>query len=304
MIALDEARQQKSLDDGPPPSTRPSHSCDALRRAYDAPKPHEKELLRRVLYTRFRVLADKGQIDQAHRRAQGSVRRWASMASPGSTLDDVDGRTADYAAIPGRAQGRRTTSDCAEARERTQGLLGPPSDVPFNFTLPDLDGKKVSLARLQGKGRGRGLLGHLVRSVPRGDPLARSRSTTGGIPTGWKSSGSVMKRTPRANRNTREMVKKFVQAAKIPYTCLLGDRNDLKQVPGFKGFPTTVVVDRAGKVRLLVIEESRANDGLDQRRRPRLARRAGAQERRHSQGLAAPAQESDAPPQERHAHQG
>ena len=35
------------------------------------------------------------------------------------------------------------------------------------------------------------------------------------------------------------MVKKFVQEVGIPYPCLIGDMDTLKQVPGWKGFPTT-----------------------------------------------------------------
>ena len=43
------------------------------------------------------------------------------------------------------------------------------------------------------------------------------------------------------------MVKKFVREADIPYTCLIGDEDTSNRFLAFKGFPTTVIVDRAGR---------------------------------------------------------
>jgi thiol-disulfide isomerase/thioredoxin len=52
------------------------------------------------------------------------------------------------------------------------------------------------------------------------------------------------------------LIKKFVKEMGIPYRCLIGDLETLQQVPGFKGFPTSLVVDRAGRVRVLITENS------------------------------------------------
>ena len=40
----------------------------------------------------------------------------------------------------------------------------------------------------------------------------------------------------------------------MTYPILIGDETTLRQVPDFKGFPTTLILDRAGKVRLLINE--------------------------------------------------
>jgi hypothetical protein len=53
------------------------------------------------------------------------------------------------------------------------------------------------------------------------------------------------------------MVKKVVREAGIPYSCLMGEVDVLNQIPGFQGFPTTVIVDRAGKVRTIITENSK-----------------------------------------------
>ncbi len=53
------------------------------------------------------------------------------------------------------------------------------------------------------------------------------------------------------------MVKKFAADAGMPYRCLMGNDQLLAQIPGFKGFPTSVVIDQSGKVRLLVTDNEK-----------------------------------------------
>jgi hypothetical protein len=45
----------------------------------------------------------------------------------------------------------------------------------------------------------------------------------------------------------------FVKENKIPYPCVIGDDKTQEQIPDFEGFPTTLFLDRAGKVRLKVV---------------------------------------------------
>ena len=40
---------------------------------------------------------------------------------------------------------------------------------------------------------------------------------------------------------------------KVPYNCVIGDEKTQKQVPDFQGFPTTLFLDRAGKVRMTIV---------------------------------------------------
>ncbi|MHB8973371.1 MAG: TlpA family protein disulfide reductase [Pirellulaceae bacterium] len=46
-------------------------------------------------------------------------------------------------------------------------------------------------------------------------------------------------------------VQTFMAANGINYPCALGTRDILTQVPGFQGFPTTVFLDKTGRVRAL-----------------------------------------------------
>ena len=68
--------------------------------------------------------------------------------------------------------------------------------------------------------------------------------------------GLSYERDAASESQAAEMVKKFVESNSVPYPCLLGDEATIKQVPGFRGFPTTVLVDRAGKPRLLITENT------------------------------------------------
>ncbi|HKI18079.1 MAG TPA: TlpA disulfide reductase family protein, partial [Isosphaeraceae bacterium] len=76
--------------------------------------------------------------------------------------------------------------------------------------------------------------------------------------------GLTYEKSDPTDPQTRENVKNFVQQAGIPYPCLMGDEPTLKLVPNLKGFPTSLVLDRAGKVRLLVTENGASSLDLIQ----------------------------------------
>ncbi|GIW91392.1 MAG: hypothetical protein KatS3mg109_1824 [Pirellulaceae bacterium] len=48
-------------------------------------------------------------------------------------------------------------------------------------------------------------------------------------------------------------VKQFIQEYGINYPCALGTEEIQNQVPDFEGYPTTLFIDRSGKVRLKVV---------------------------------------------------
>ena len=47
-----------------------------------------------------------------------------------------------------------------------------------------------------------------------------------------------------------QLTRDFMAKNKMNYTCMLGDAATQKQVPKFEGYPTTLFIDRTGKVRL------------------------------------------------------
>jgi thiol-disulfide isomerase/thioredoxin len=252
-LALEQSRAAKSPDELATHVAKALQSMRALARAYDNAKPHEKELFSRVLYRNTQVLVEKGEIDQAVAvvkeaselgfDAFAKVEAEPSMASLRATLPFQAAQKAD------------DESKLARARERVKGKLEPPPNARFDFTLPDLSGKKVALRDFKGKvvlldfwgtwcGPCREAIPHLIE-------LYKKRHATG-----LEIVGLSYERDATSDSQAVEMVKKFVESNSVPYPCLLGDEATIKQVPGFHGFPTTVIVDRTGKVRLLITENS------------------------------------------------
>ncbi len=58
-------------------------------------------------------------------------------------------------------------------------------------------------------------------------------------------------------QGTRDEVKKtikdFAKENKIPYKCVLNDEKTEEKIPGFQGYPTTLFLDRSGKVRMMLV---------------------------------------------------
>jgi len=50
-----------------------------------------------------------------------------------------------------------------------------------------------------------------------------------------------------------DAVQKFVAEQQLPYPCSLISDKIRDQIPGFQSLPTTVVIDRAGTVRLILV---------------------------------------------------
>jgi thiol-disulfide isomerase/thioredoxin len=247
-LALEQSQKAKSPDERAAALGKAADLVRSLFRAYEAPKENEKELFGRILYNQVRMMTEKGRFDEVvpllKEASDADFNVFSKIES-----DDV------FAALRASPQFKAALSaddesKLARARERTKGRLKPPGDR-FQFTLPDLSGKKVSLGDFKGK---------VVVVDFWGTWCAPCRDS---IPhliemhNNWHRRGleivglSYEKDAP-SESEARELVKKVVKAARIPYTCLMGDESTVSQVPGFVGFPTTVLVDRAGKARLFI----------------------------------------------------
>jgi thiol-disulfide isomerase/thioredoxin len=252
-VAMQQSMNAKSADERAAHEEKAIQLVRALARAYDNPKPHEKELFARVLYLNTQILAEKGRVSEA----VAAVKEASELGFDSFDKVASEPSMASLKATP-QFQAAKQVDDelkLAKSRERVKKLLETPLDMPFEFTLSDLKGKKVSLRDFRGKvvlldfwgtwcGPCREAIPHLIE-------LYKKRHS-GGL----EIIGLSYERGAASESEAAELVKKFVESNSVPYPCLLGDEATIKQVPGWRGFPTSVIVDRAGKVRLLITENS------------------------------------------------
>ncbi len=57
----------------------------------------------------------------------------------------------------------------------------------------------------------------------------------------------------RSERENLQTVKDFIRENGVNYPCLMGDAATRDQIPNFRGFPTTLFIDRQGRVRLQAV---------------------------------------------------
>ncbi len=131
--------------------------------------------------------------------------------------------------------------------------LAEPINVPFQFTHRDLESKPVSLSDYKGKvvlvdfwGT---WCGPCKQTIPHLIDLDKNRKSKG-----LQVVGLDYEKEIKDESKAREVVKAFAKEVGMTYPCLFTDDATIQQIPDFKGFPTFVIVDRAGKVRLMVTE--------------------------------------------------
>ncbi len=169
----------------------------------------------------------------------------------GGGYDDFDGleQEADLAAVrklPGYAplvvQGLKGAVD----RE----FAASPS-FPFGFELKGLDDKAVKSGDFRGKVTIVDLWGTWCppcrKEVPHFVELDRKYRDKGLAIVGINCNESG---TPDEIKAT---IKAFAAENKVEYPCLLDDDHTQEKVPGFQGYPTTLFLDRTGRVRLTLV---------------------------------------------------
>ncbi len=254
VLALEQARRagtdSAARDEA---IARAKESAATLERAYEGAKPHEIMLQSRVKLAEAIALASAGKIKESV-----AVLRMASGAGldtieRGKNLPELEQvwKSPEFKAL----QAAIDQDKLVRARAMTKEILAKSADFVFDFKLPDLDRKPVALAGLKGKvvivdfwGT---WCGPCIKAVPLLAELYKEKHAAG-----LEIVGIAYERNTASDDEARQNVSKFVKQNAVPYINLIGDEPTITKIPGFKGFPTTLVLDRSGKVRLLVTENN------------------------------------------------
>jgi thiol-disulfide isomerase/thioredoxin len=260
-VALDHARRATATPERAAALEPALAPVRTLRRAYEKPTKRETDLFGRVLYTQAQIEVSQGRLD----RARAALREAYDGGFDPFDQVEKDPSMASFRASEGYRALLRSIDEAnlAKARQRVQRLLDQPLPFAFDFTLPDLDGKPVALGQLRGQVVLIDVWGTwckpCLEAIPGLIQLYRKHHRRG-----FEIVGIDYEQNAPDPPTAVQMVKQVVQAAEIPYRCVMGDPATLEKIPNFHGFPTTMVIDRSGKVRWLITENSTGTpDALD-----------------------------------------
>jgi thiol-disulfide isomerase/thioredoxin len=246
-VAMSQAQRATSPEERLAAVEKADAVARTLRRAYERSNQKELELFSRVFREEMQTNVSQGHLDRAV-----AVVKEANDAG----FDPFDTIERD----PEMAKLRASTAyqdlvrsvdaaNLAKARTRMKDELARAPSFTFDFDVKDLDGKPLTLAQLKGKVVLVDIWGTWCKpcreSIPGLIKLYRKHRRRG-----LEIIGLDYEQNAADVDAARMQVKQFVQESGIPYPIAMGDEALLRKLTSFQGFPTTIVIDRTGKVRL------------------------------------------------------
>jgi thiol-disulfide isomerase/thioredoxin len=230
-------------------STRALHFAERMEKAHPDLTPDEKNILALSRYAQARILARREKPEEAIASLKSAIEAGFDDYDALATDPDVESLRSreDFQALLKPIEEKARADSVEQARK----LLAESKSFPFDFELPNLEGKAVKLADLRGKvtivdiwgtwcGPCRIEIPHLK------DLYERYHDQ------GLEIIGVNYEQTDEPEQAV-ELIKSFIEAEKLPYPCVVGDEETMKLLEPFEGFPTTLFLDATGKVRAKLV---------------------------------------------------
>jgi len=136
------------------------------------------------------------------------------------------------------------------AQVEAKELLAKGESFPFDFQLTDVNDKSVKLADFKGKVLIVDFWGTWCPPCRAEIPHFVELKNRYGK-DGFEIVGLNYERVPEAQ--VKDTIKKFMSENSMNYQCAVGDQATQQMVPKLEGYPTTLFIDRAGKVRAKIV---------------------------------------------------
>jgi thiol-disulfide isomerase/thioredoxin len=222
----------------PPLFLKGADAMRKLRAAFPELTDEEKRFLPSVLYNEGCALALLGDRAKALKSLAEAVD--AGFVQPAQF--DADADLDSLRKLP-----EFHTLQSSVERRHVEAVLASFKPFAFDFKLKDLEGKSVALADVKGDVTVVDFWGTWCppcrKEIPHLVELSKKFQDKGVRVVGLSyetDSGDAARKT----------IAEYAKSSGIAYPCLIGDEETQNKVPDFAGFPTTLFVDKTGKVRL------------------------------------------------------
>lgn len=221
---------------------RSTASYNRLVERHKPLQPQEEGLSEMIALNDARMLAIEGKTEPA-------LRAITQLVAGGYANFEAIDETPDFQAVRALPDFKAKLDQASAAGIKT--ALEQAKPFAFDFTLKDVDGKTVKLANVKGQVTIVDVWGTWCppcrEEIPHFVALLDRYEAKGlkvvGINCNEEGSPAEIKKT----------INDFKVANKMKYPCVLNDDTTEEKIPDFKGYPTTLFLDRSGKVRLVLV---------------------------------------------------
>jgi len=214
-------------------------------------RPREKRLFIEALYNEATAYA----VEKKDDKAMASL---SDVVAAGFSDAKLLANDADFASIRKRPDFAALTAkmEVAARKELDEFMVSIKAELksfksfPFTFDLPDLEAKSVKLADFKGKVTIVDVWGTWCppcrEEIPHFVELNKKYKDKGLAIVGINYEHGE-------KSDWKKVISSFVKENQINYPCVIGDDKTRESIPEFEGFPTTLFLDRDGKVRFKLV---------------------------------------------------